>query len=561
MWINGSDVAVSQWRDSKDLTMVVLLRRTNRLAMHLASNGHALYQADGYSDEWVLHLANPIEVEFFTSSTTKITRETRWAFPFLTRTGVLDMMSWLSEADSDGIADNAGNFPFPPQTDRLFSQISDLLHSPSSHCDRDTGYEILPFQEESDHGHLLERMKHFSRHDEADILWLSATEFVSFRWFSARLRELGLYSSNSYAMSVGMCTFFAYSLPQLDNANGVFQFAPVSDLPLRFIYHSLAAIFQEISSLKIEIAAATPVDAALALIPRTNHNPMNNTTIKLPCSSTELLRALASFSIHHRVRLLFEEASGGIPPQELNDLLLQFRFPVHLQIPRTLLDFECENEPFTANPSFTSLTFSSCRTPLSTRMLNGIGHNKGMKHLVIDCWDWDYRRNDMAAPSVIKAVFRGALQGGTASKILTLVSRYENNARGSETDESEPPKSVLEAFERLGEDLLLTSQKRHCVAQLLWTFPRSRGMPRLKSNKLWDSEFSPALVLNCLHRQPGGCPPAILLGMASRRINQGIVFEYATNLVPWDLAASNASAIFEALYHSVDYDWLQKGEL
>jgi hypothetical protein len=539
--------------------MVVLLRKTNRLAMHLASNGHALYQADGYSDEWVLHLANPIEVEFFTSSTTKITWDTRWAFPFLTRTGELHMMSWLSEADSDGIADNAGNFPFPPQTDRLFSQISDLLHSPSSHCDRDTGYEILPFQEESDHDHLLERMKHFSRQDEADILWLSATEFVSFRWFSARSHELGLYSSNSYAMSVGMCRFFAYSLPQLDNSDGVFQFAPVSDLPLRFIYHSLAPILQEISSLKIEIAAATPVDAALALVPRTNHNPMNNTTIKLSCSSTELLRALASFPIHHRVRLLFEEVSGGIPPQELNDLLLQFRFPVHLQIPRTLLDFECENEPFTTNPSFTSLTFPSCRTPLSTRMLNGIGHNKGMKHLVIDCWEWDYHRNDMTAPSVIKAVFCGALRSSVNLKCLTLVSQYEDKAREYATDEPKPPTSVQQAFERLGEDLDFTSHKRHSVAQLHWSFPRFRcDIPPLKSNLLWDSEFSPTLVLNCLRQQPGGCPSAILLGLATCRINQGILFQYATNLVPWDLSSSNASAIFETLYHSVDYDWLQK---
>jgi hypothetical protein len=82
------------------------------------------------------------------------------------------------------------------------------------------------------------------------------------------------------------------------------------------------------------------------------------------------------------------------------------------------------------------------------------------------------------------------------------------------------------------------------------------GKSRLKSNTVWDSEFSPTLVLNCLRRQSGGCPPAILWGLAIRRISQGILYEYATNLVPLDLSASSASAIFESLYHSVDYDWL-----
>jgi hypothetical protein len=180
-----------------------------------------------------------------------------------------------------------------------------------------------------------------------------------------------------------------------------------------------------------------------------------------------------------------------------------------------------------------------------------------MEHLVIDCRDWDSHRNDNATPSEIKAVFCDALQGGTNLKCLTLVSRCENRET-YETDKPEPSRIVQQAFDRLGEALDFPSHKRHCVAQLHFTFPHMRyDKPRLKSNMLWDSEFSPTLVLNCLRRQPGGCPSATLLGLASRRINQGILFEYATNLVPLDLSASNATAIYEALYHSVDHDWLQ----
>jgi hypothetical protein len=500
--------------------MVVLLRRTNRLAMHLASNGHALYEDNERSVEgqieWVRSVSSLVEVEFFSSSTADPTGDNVWAFPFLitTRNSGYDMMSWLTEADSERIAEDAGDFSFPAQSNRLSDQLNCFLTYP---FERDTGYDILPFQEPGDHNVFLQHMEHIFRHDQADILWLSKTEFVSLHYFRSGSREHNTNSSYAYALSVDQWKFLAYSLPHLDNANGELRFGPVSDLPLRFVYYMLSPVSHEVSSFEVEMTPATPVDATLALIPRTDQRPLDNTTVLFPYTSTGILHALSSFPFHHRVRLRFEDWYGiDVPPQELNDLLLRFRFPVHLEVPRTLLDFECENETFTTNPSFTSLTFSSCHAPLSTRMLNGIGHNKGMKHLVIDCWDWDYRRNDMVVPSVIKAVFRGALQGGTNRKILTLVSRYENNERGYETDESEPPKSVREAFERLGKDLLLTSQKRHCAAQLHWRFPRSRGTPRMKSNKLWDSEFSPALVLNCLHEQPGGCPPAILLGLASR---------------------------------------------
>jgi hypothetical protein len=116
---------------------------------------------------------------------------------------VLDMMSWLSEADSEAIAESTGNFSFHPQADRLFSQLTDLLQRP--YDERHTGYEFLPFQDESDYGLYCEGMKLFRRHDETDMLWLSATEFVSCHSFYAHSHELELHSAHSYAVSVGRC--------------------------------------------------------------------------------------------------------------------------------------------------------------------------------------------------------------------------------------------------------------------------------------------------------------------------------------------------------------------
>jgi hypothetical protein len=305
--------------------MVVVLRKTNRLAMHLASNGHALYQNRevGSYSEWVLDLANPVEVEFFTSSTAEpIIEEDLLDFPHLSkRKRLLDRMSWLTEVDSEDAAETTSHFPFPPQSDRLFDQL-DFLRDPPS--DRDKGYEILPFQDAGDHSDLLGRMKRFRMYGGADILWLSATEFVSLHRFHARSHELELYSSNSYAMSVGQWKLLAYSLPQLDNTDGVFRFGPVSDLPLRFLYHVLAPIFYKVYPLEIEIAAETPVEAALTLVPRTEQSPLNRTTIFFPFASTELLHALSSFPFHHRVRLQLEERKHSTPRAKRSSA----RFPV-----------------------------------------------------------------------------------------------------------------------------------------------------------------------------------------------------------------------------------------
>jgi hypothetical protein len=59
-----------------------------------------------------------------------------------------------------------------------------------------------------------------------------------------------------------------------------------------------------------------------------------------------------------------------------------------------------------------------------------------------------------------------------------------------------------------------------------------------------------------MYRQSGGYPPANLLGLAVRRIDQGVLCKYATELVPVG-PPSSTSAILESLFISADYDWLQ----
>jgi hypothetical protein len=518
---------------------MVALHRTNRLAMHLASNGHALYTyGDAFdNDESDMYIYSPVEVEFVSQPASEGGAVHPRSRP--------ERLSWLTGEDSEPNAENTSSFPFPPQTDRLYDQLAMLMRHPYEH---EMGYNILPFQEANHHNLFLQEMKHTRRNGEADILWLSTTEFVSFLDFYCRNGEE--YTSYSYAMRPPG-KLLAYSLPQIDNTNGGFRFGSASCLPLRFVRHVLAPA--EVSSFEIEISATTHVDAALALAPTTDQTPMGNTKITFSNPSLELLNALSSYPLHQGVRLCIEVHGRRRDPQALNDLLRGFRFPVHLQVPRALRNFECGDEPFTTNPSFTKLTIATCSTGLSSKMLNGIARNRSMTHVVVECKDSD--RYDTVV-SVFKDVFFHAFQGSKNLKSFTIVSDYSESSRFNNPS-WRSSESAQNAFERLGTDLDFASHNRHSISRFHWSFPNSQRKRRLKSNCLWDSGFSPALVVNYLYGQPGGCPPANLLSLAIRRINQGILFKYATDLVPWDLSASNASAIFKTLITSAEYDWLQ----
>jgi hypothetical protein len=488
----------------------------DKLVSNAASHGHALYSHEEVgAGETELDIFNPVEVEF------------------------------VSPAESVGAGNNAESFPFPPQTDSLYLKFTRLMKYPD---ERDMGYEILPFRAPHDQSIFLQRMTDTRRrrNDEADILWLSPTVFVSSHLFHGHNGDI--HSSYAFGMS-SPWKLLAYNLPQFDSTTRGFSFGSVTDLPLRFFRHVSAPILHDVSSLEIEIRAKTPVDPFLAFIPRTDHPPMPATTVFFPYAFTELLQALSVYPVHRCFRLRVEAGYGEscVKAQELNDLLLGFQFPVHLQVPRDLLYFESVTESFTMNPAFTSLTISTWHAGLSTNMLDGIARSESLTNLAVDCRGWD--RNDNTV-SILKAVICHALQGSRNLKCLTLVAHCGDL-------KSKSLGSMQGIFDRLSRDLDLPSCNRHSVSRFHWSFPNSRCKPRLKSNIWWDSGFSPALVVNCLYQQPGRCPPAHLLDLAVRRINQGTLFNYATDLAPCDLSASSASAIFESLSNSADYDWLQ----
>jgi hypothetical protein len=112
---------------------MVSLRRTNRLARHVASHGHAFYKGLQVGGDVVeLYLENPVEVEFVSQST----------------------------AESEGNNENAGDFPFAPQRDWSFDKLRQLMRS-----QHDSDILIIPFEEADDRDIFLERMKDAQRSD------------------------------------------------------------------------------------------------------------------------------------------------------------------------------------------------------------------------------------------------------------------------------------------------------------------------------------------------------------------------------------------------------------
>jgi hypothetical protein len=491
------------------------LRPTNRLSLYLASRGLAVYQLQLTPRRHDLsHLA---EVEF-----------------------------------TDGITDNASNFSFLRQCRNPLRAIMRFM----AQAERQFAntYEILPFQQSRHHDRVLRRKNDSGSLRQTDILWLSETEFVSCR---------KIYINNpfwhySYSMSVlpfssgggDPWMLYAYSIRQPDGSEGP-VFAPCSDLAIRFLRRFLTPVFSEFSEFKIRLDSSTPADAVLSLVPTIADDPMAGTKMELDHPSADVLRALASHPIHRRILLQLDLRYDYAHLQELNDLLLGFRFPVHLKVPRGLLCFESSGESFAANPAFVSLTIdTNDNKPLSQKVLDGIARNKHMRDLTLVCWGGD---RNVVTGSVLVAFCCGQRRDGTHRRV-SLVSNYNDVDRRyfermeCSSDEYNAP------FRDLDQSLDYFSTNEHAISAFQLLFPLNRYNPPVKSTPRWDSKFSPCLVLNCLHALPGGCPPASLSGLAIQSINQGILFKHATDLVPADMSVSSASAIFELVHRSMDYD-------
>jgi hypothetical protein len=217
------------------------------------------------------------------------------------------------------------------------------------------------------------------------------------------------------------------------------------------------------------------------------------------------LPALVSFPFHPKVCLSFDGVPGNAAViTQMHNCLRDLKHLRHLKIPSCLLAFECTGVPFTTNPSFETLTLTAeyedrpmRLKKLSSTMLDGIMRNKNLKRLNIE------------------------------------FPRY-----GVEPQE---------ALEKLAEVLTTIPNDGHSVSRL------SACLRGGESNRLWDSLFSPALVVNWLKQQQQKATPPTgqlnhrLSGIAIRSINRGKAYRSATNVPPCDLEPSSASAIFHLI--------------
>jgi hypothetical protein len=363
-----------------------------------------------------------------------------------------------------------------------------------------------------------------------DVLWLSTTVFLTAVPFRGDIYVKTMYTMVVAMNKVRLKIHVHRVLDCTPLGTGHDQLGPPAELPLRFMAHHLTQILDLVTSIVLEFCTTAPEEAVLALVPSTEYRLSNPIAVTLVNTPPDLLRSLASRNIHSRVLLRLGWGLTRILKSTLNEILCEFRKSVHLEVPWELLEFNDCEASFAANPAFQSLTIdASARSQLSLKLLHGMACNTSMKHLTIDCYDWA----SQSKHTLIGDLFRIVVLENSRLQSLTLVSRYDWDAGNS-------------SLQDLQRALIphLDSNTMHGLS----TFRFSNHRRKLfRATEEWDSSFSPALVLNCLCRRQGGCPPAGVSGLAIRSINKGALYRRATNLVPCDRSASSATSILYIL--------------
>jgi hypothetical protein len=490
-----------------------MLRQTKRLSMFLASNGHALLRE-------------------------------KWDVPFV-------------EAEFAGMAagaavDAASFSAVPPGFD-IF-RLNQLMAS-------EVGCLIV------------ERGGEYPTRDEVilpddvkiDILWLSATEFITPHTFEFQNELLSVLPLCKLIVKLCGISVDLRACALLPIADGVAPRVrpPLSSLPLRFCSHILTSTFHLVTRMEFSFWSIPPMNSVLSLIPTmASQNVMMDFEVAFEGVVLPVLHASGEWPVHRHVVICLEgrlcSVDGeGISYQELNDVLSRYQH--RLRLPRLFLyAFECAGETFAANPAIESLTLSASKSAqLSPKVLDGLARNQGIRHLTIVWGDWTNSFNIGWGDNWTDHSFTLQIAAWIIPLFRTVVLRSEGHLQRLTFEFSGYPlhtfRSSYEstrfhqtAFEQLTQYLDLHLKNDHRVSNLQLTFPTVEYKTCIRSNRLWDSRFSPALVLNCLHGQQS-YPSQRVSGLAIRTINQGALFRNATNLVPWDLSMSSASAIYDVV--------------
>jgi hypothetical protein len=488
-----------------------MLRLTNRLEHHLVSKGQGVYTRTRVHTRH-----NPDEYK----ETDTIFREAEFVESLL---------------EDSGRFVGASSLAVPRDFD--FSKL-DRLNKDEAH----TEYYFRDGRNVGTPSALYDAAVALSDDDTFDILWISTTEFLSHATILKSTWVVNIYSV-AVIVNGESLEFHAYRLMECTDVNGFrsvwkLNVDPPAEIPLRFMAHLLAPVLDAIQRVKLEFWTKPPVEATLALVPSMECILAKKISILLCSPTQDLLRALASHPVHSRVLLrLHDEHLSGISATEMNDHLLAFRNPVHLQIPHDLLTFNDCEEPFAANPFFHSLTINApAFTRLSPKLLDAMSCNTGLKHLTIDT-------GDISSPELIWDIFCNVVLQSSTLESLTVM-HYGYTYCTSQTFED----IVQEAFDRLAQYCRTKSKRTHGLSKCKWTYRNDCGHKSFaKSTAIWDSQFSPALLLNCLGRLPGGCPTARVSGLAIQSVNEGLLYSHATNMVPWDRSTSSSSVIFEII--------------
>jgi hypothetical protein len=498
-----------------------LWRRTNRLRDTLLLYGFGLYT------KLELTLFHPLELELVKSRNTDqegaIATDTQVIAPPLSF-DLKKLDHWLKR----GKVGSLGLTIRPFQTDLHRSQ----------------------FAQENSQGRPI--------HDRSvAILWISATEFIS----AVRISHFGVHSVGVF-WSDDLGHVVATKLYATSLLNFYGDKVSRGPLPMKTFGFLRELIYSTMSQiLKIELGISErdvpskTFDAMLSLLPTNARKCERQGYLQVVFrlrTSLGAEQSLQSYPFHRSIVLRLSEVLP-IDLKQLNALFRHVQHLRHIHVQRSLVDLQLDaldDDPFTANPVLESIVLEPKGRVLSQALLDGVARSTSIRHLTLT--SAGEARQD--APNFCEVLCR-AVQGKFSNlETLTIALNSQSTA----------PQSAFSAMTYLiPAQLNKKTWSGFGVACVRFTLWNSLQPPVVRSNRIWDSHVVPVLAKNWFNRHlqkqssstagESGVFDSRLIRLAIRAVNQGIVFGKTTNVVPSDMAFSNAILIFHLIKESVKY--------
>jgi hypothetical protein len=395
-------------------------------------------------------------------------------------------------------------------------------------------------------GQLVENLQQ----ENIDVLWLSPSIFISSFMFFVGVRARSLLDYCVICDEQSSTFLHQRSAPLRATALCSFEGDEQGDpsrLPLEFFHHVTtllpAGYFDKIA-LHRKHPRRCPVDIItrfLSIVP-THAAPIRAAIYGESTITRDELQHILSYQFHPTTKLEFGRYSFNwfVSLTDLSDLLKDARYLRAVKIPRDLVksfspwDWSlCQPfcEEITLKSPDLQIHFSDVR--VSPKGLHAIStrHNPNEVTLNLsECREKDLL--DLVHPWMTHD-----------ASIENLFICCRHHTRWREDEQSRAAQTGEEYYHSVTDVMPVCRSSNLCIFNI--SIVTARGHETLQCNRVprWDNDIFPSLTLN-YYRKRLTNPTGVLILLAIRAVNQGIVYSKTTDHIPFNPRIANASLLF-----------------